>query len=168
MEEEGNNSTWSHAVGALNPTQLASERLAHLRLTNLSLSTSLSVGHIFIAAGASRPHPLPPFHWSCLLSSHFVSTTFSRSRLISLWIWIIICLSFAQRRSLPVLFSPLFGFPCSYYSKRLICRALVKILPTPYAPLQVLPPHFPSATVVVRFTSTSSLRSVLNVEPRYV
>jgi hypothetical protein len=86
-----------------------------LRLTNLSLSAGL----IFIAAGASRTHTSPPSDWfvSCpLISSPLHPSISVVSRLI--WIWISIRLSFAQRRSLPTLFSPLFGFPCSYCGKR--------------------------------------------------
>jgi hypothetical protein len=118
------------------PTR-ASERLAHLRLTDLSLGAGL----IFIAAGASWLHPrhhpigcppvLSPLHPFRCLSSHLTWDLYHQPPIIHS----------TTQPSRPLL--PLVWLPCSYCGKPPILGALVKILPTPCAPRHVLPATFP-------------------------
>jgi hypothetical protein len=108
------NSTWSHAVGALNPQlPFVSERHTY-RLERLS------AGLIFIAAGASQPHHFPPSEcFRVLSSSHFVSTTpFPLSLVSSHFGFGSTSAYHSSNDNLAVLFSLLLDLPCSYCGER--------------------------------------------------
>lgn len=113
---------------------------------------------IVIAAGALQSHLLPPSEWFCLLYPPPILSLIYHFRCpsphatLNLDHHLLIIRPTAQSPR------PFLGFPCSYCGKNCIWGASVKLLPTPCAPLHLLPSHFLWDTVV-GFSSASTLMS---------